>query len=75
MKTELRKTGKYKPALRGSAFTNKTMAKKSNQMKFRGRMQAKILAERAKNQVGAYGGLGAHGLDFGADGGPGDKTT
>ena len=67
MKTDLKKTGKYKPALRGAARTNKTMAKKSNVMKFRNRMQAKIMAERAANQVGAYGGLGAHGLDFGAD--------
>jgi hypothetical protein len=31
------KTGKYKPAMRGAAFTNKIMAKKSNQMKFRNR--------------------------------------
>jgi len=31
------KTGKYKPALRGAAFTNKIMSKKSNQMKFRNR--------------------------------------
>jgi hypothetical protein len=38
VKTELRKTGKYKPALRGAAFSAKIMAKKSNQMKFRGRM-------------------------------------
>jgi hypothetical protein len=28
------------------------------------------MAERAAHNVGAYGGLGAHGLDFGADGGP-----
>ena len=51
--------------MRGAAYTNKIMAKKSNQMKYRGRMQAKIMAERAKNSVSAYGGLGAHGLDFG----------
>ena len=31
------KSGKYKPALRGAAFTNKLMAKKSTQMKFRNR--------------------------------------
>ena len=41
------KKGKYKPAMRGAAFTNKIMAKKSNVMKFRNRMQAKIMAERA----------------------------
>jgi hypothetical protein len=74
VKTELRKTGKYKPALRGAAFTNKTMAKKSNMLKFRGRMQAKIMAEKNASQVGAYGGLGAHGLDFGEDGGPSSRT-
>lgn len=32
------KPGKYKPALRGAAFSNKMLAKKSNTMKFRGRM-------------------------------------
>ena len=37
VKTDLRKTGKYKPALRGAAFTNKTMAKKSNLLKYRAR--------------------------------------
>lgn len=37
-------------------------------------MQAKIMAEKAANSVGAYGGLGAHGLDFGEDGGPSAKT-
>lgn len=74
VKTELRKTGKYKPALRGAAFTNKTMAKKSNMLRFRGRMQAKIMAEKAATQVGAYGGVGARGLDFGEDGGPSSKT-
>lgn len=59
------KSGAYKPAMRGAAFTNKIMAKKSNNMKWRGRMTAKIMAERSKNQVGTHGGLGAHGLDFG----------
>ena len=29
------------------------------------------MAERAANSVNAYGGLGAHGLDFGDDAGPG----
>ena len=61
---------KYKPALRGAAFSAKIMAKKSNQMKFRNRQQKKIMAERAAHNVSAYGGLGAHGLDFGEDGGP-----
>lgn len=28
------------------------------------------MAERAAHNVSAYGGLGAHGLDFGEDGGP-----
>lgn len=67
VKTDLKKTGKYKPALRGAAFSAKIMAKKSNVMKYRDRMQAKIMAERAANGGGAYGGLGANGLDFGAD--------
>lgn len=68
------KTGKYKPALRGAAFTNKLMAKKSTQMKFRNRFAQKLAAERAANNVGAYGGLGAHGLDFGEDGTDGAKV-
>ena len=58
----------YKPALRGAAFQNKIMAKKSNVMKFRKRQQAKIMAERSANTVSAYGGLGSHGLDFGEQG-------
>jgi len=37
VRLNVNKTGKYKPALRGAAFTAKTMAKKSNQMKFRNR--------------------------------------
>ena len=69
VKINQNKTGKYKPALRGAAFTNKMMAKKSNNMKFRNRQQAKIMAERAQHSVSAYGGLGAHGLDFGEEGG------
>jgi len=32
-----KKSGKYKPALRGAAFTNKIMAKKSNMLRFRNR--------------------------------------
>ena len=68
VKLNVNKTGKYKPAMRGAAFTNKMMSKKSNQMKFRGRQQAKIMAERAQHSVSAYGGLGAKGLDFGEHG-------
>lgn len=37
VKINLLKPGKYKPALRGAAFTNKVMAKKSNQFKARRR--------------------------------------
>lgn len=62
------KMANYKPALRGAAFQNKIMSKKSNVMKFRRRQQAKIMAERSANTVSAYGGLGAHGLDFGEEG-------
>jgi len=51
--------------MRGAAFSNKQMANKKTAMKFKNRMQAKIMAERSQHQVGAYGGLGAHGLDFG----------
>jgi len=29
------------------------------------------MAEKAANQLNAYGGFGAHGLDFGDEGGPG----
>jgi hypothetical protein len=54
--------------MRGAAFTNKMMSKKSNQMKFRNRIQAQIMEERAKHAVDAYGGLANHGLDFGIDG-------
>jgi len=57
----------YKPALRGAAFTAKIMAKKSNARRFNDRQQAKIMAERAQTQIGALGGLGAHGLDFGEE--------
>ena len=37
VKINQNKMAKYKPALRGAAFSAKIMAKKSNQMKFRGR--------------------------------------
>jgi hypothetical protein len=55
----------YKPALRGSAFTNKRMAKKSNVMKFRENFKRKMQIERAKNrsEVDVYGGLGKVGMD------------
>lgn len=62
------KKGSYKPASRGAAFQNKLMSNKRNAMKFRNRMQQKIMAERAQHSVGAYGGLGSHGLDFGESG-------
>jgi len=68
VKLNANKSGKYKPASRGAAFTNKIMAKKSNQMKFRGRIEQKLNAERAAHNVGAHGGLGAMGLDFGEHG-------
>lgn len=68
MKLNANKSGKYKPASRGAAFTNKIMAKKSNQMKFRNRIEQKLNAERAAHNVGAHGGLGAMGLDFGEHG-------
>ena len=37
-------------------------------MKFRNRIQQKLNADRAAHSVGAYGGLGAMGLDFGEHG-------
>lgn len=64
MRLNANKSGKYKPASRGAAYQNKLMAKKSNQMKFRNRIQQKLNAERAAHNTGAYGGLGAMGLDF-----------
>lgn len=75
MKTNLGKGGNYKPRLRGAGFTARIKAKKSNDLRSRERMQAKITAERAGNNVSAYGGLGAHGLDFGADGGDASKAS
>ena len=32
------------------------------------------MAEKSASQVGAYGGVGARGLDFGEDGGPSSMT-
>ena len=37
VKINQNKMGKYKPALRGAAFSNKIMAMKSNAMRFRNR--------------------------------------
>lgn len=37
VKINLMKPGKYKPALRGAAFTAKTMAKKSNAVRWKQR--------------------------------------
>ena len=74
VKLNSNKMGKYKPALRGAAFTNKMMAKKSNYNRFKSRAQAKILAEKAAHSVSAFGGLGGKGLDFGDDLGPGSVT-
>lgn len=65
VKINLNKMGKYKPALRGAAFQTKVMAKKRNAVRFKNRAQAKIMAERAAQSTGAYGGYGARGLDFG----------
>ena len=47
------------------------MAKKRNAVRFKNRQQAKIMAERAAQATGAYGGFGARGLDFGE----GNKST
>lgn len=68
MRINQNKKGSYKPAMRGAAYSNKMMSNKRNAMKYKGRMQAKIMAERSKHSVSAYGGLGAHGLDFGEEG-------
>ena len=55
----------YKPRARGAVFTNKIMAKKRNNLKFRDNIKRKLQIERAKNrdQVNMYGGLGKVGLD------------
>jgi hypothetical protein len=37
-------------------------------------MQEKINAERAGRSTNAYGGVGSHGLDFGADDGEASKA-
>ena len=55
----------YKPHVRGAAFSNKLMAKKRNNLRYRERIQRKIQIENAKNrdQVNIYGGLGKVGFD------------
>lgn len=52
--------------MRGEAFTNKIMAKKSNFRKFNERMQKKMQIEATINrdQVNSFGGLGRVGLDY-----------
>ena len=56
----------YQPRMRGAAFTNKMMAKKSNSVKFKARIQQKLKIEQMqqRDQVNAYGGLGKVGLDY-----------
>lgn len=55
----------YKPRARGAVYTNKIMAKKRNNLRFRDNIKKKLQIERAKNrdQVNMYGGLGKVGLD------------
>jgi hypothetical protein len=36
----------YQPRMRGAAFTNKMMAKKSNSVKFKARIQQKLKIEQ-----------------------------
>ena len=52
--------------MRGAAFTNKMMAKKSTSNKFKVRLQNKLRIEQmqSRDQVNAYGGLGKVGLDY-----------
>lgn len=40
----------YKPKLRGAAFTNKMMAKKSTSNKFKARMQQKLKIEQMQSR-------------------------
>ena len=56
----------YKPRMRGAAYSNKIMAKKSNSLKFKSRYAQKMKLEQMKNrdQVNAFGGLGKVGLDY-----------
>ena len=52
--------------MRGAAYSNKIMAKKTNSVKFKARAAQRIKLEqlKAKDQVNAYGGLGKVGLDY-----------
>jgi hypothetical protein len=52
--------------MRGAAFSNKIMAKKTNSLKFKARAAQRIKIEQMKgrDQVNAYGGLGKVGLDY-----------
>jgi hypothetical protein len=56
----------YKPKLRGAQYTNKILAKRSNNLKYQQRWQNKMRIEQmqARDQVNAYGGLGKVGLDY-----------
>lgn len=56
----------YKPRMRGAAFTNKIMAKKTNSLAAKARFAKRMNLEKIKNrdQVNAYGGLGKVGLDY-----------
>ena len=40
----------YQPRMRGAAFTNKMMAKKSNSLKFKARYAQKMKLEQIKNR-------------------------
>ena len=64
----------YKPRIRGAAFTNKVMAKKTNSLKAKARFAKKMKIEELKNrdQVTMYGGLGKVGLDY--QGKPGQEN-
>ena len=56
----------YKPRIRGAAFTNKIMAKKTNSLNAKARFAKRMNIEQMKNadQVNMYGGLGKVGLDY-----------
>ena len=56
----------YKPRIRGAAFTNKIMAKKTNSLAAKARWAKNKKIEELKNrdQVTMYGGLGKVGLDY-----------
>lgn len=62
--------------MRGAAYTNKIMAKKSNNQKFKNRLNMKMKIEQMqqRDQVNAYGGLGKVGLDYEHGAGEPQKT-